>query len=57
MRKDEGLRQTPVVVLSNFGERDTIREARELGAVDYLNKSNITPGELARRLPGWLRAS
>jgi len=54
VREDEALRSTPIVVLTNFGEQETIREAKSLGAVEYLNKSSVTPGELARRLPSWL---
>jgi len=53
VREDAELSRTPVVVLSNFGEQDTIQKARSLGAVDYLNKSSVSPGELARRLPSW----
>jgi len=54
VREDQRLRSTKIVVLSNFGEQETIREAKSLGAVEYLNKSSVTPGELARRLPDWL---
>ena len=54
VREDHALRSTKIVILSNFGEQETIREARSLGAVEYLNKSSVTPGELARRLPEWL---
>jgi DNA-binding response OmpR family regulator len=32
---------TPVIVLSNLGQADDEKKSKELGACDFLNKSNI----------------
>lgn len=56
----EGVRGThdlPVVILSNYGEADMIERGRRLGAIDYVVKSRMTPRDLSRAIPGWLRSS
>lgn len=34
--------KTPVIVLSNLGQDEDIKKAKELGAVDYFVKSNVS---------------
>src|SRR5437016_3293219 len=47
---DPRLAGVPVLILSNFGEPEIIREGLELGAREYLVKSQTTPIELSARL-------
>ena len=44
----------PVVVLSNFDAPDTKKEALELGAKDYVLKSNFTPDQLYDKVKDYL---
>jgi len=44
----------PVVILSNYGEPSMIDRGRALGAVEYLVKSRVTPGEVSGQIPGWI---
>jgi DNA-binding response OmpR family regulator len=44
----------PVVILSNYGEPSMIDRGRSLGAVEYLVKSRVTPGEVSKRIPKWV---
>jgi DNA-binding NarL/FixJ family response regulator len=44
----------PVVVLSNFDEPDTKREALALGAKEYLIKSNLDPSQTLERIKKYL---
>lgn len=44
----------PVVILSNYGEPSMIDRGRSLGAVEYLVKSRVTPGEISRLIPVWV---
>jgi len=44
----------PVVILSNYGEPSMIDRGRSLGAVEYLVKSRVTPGEVSERIPKWV---
>jgi CheY-like chemotaxis protein len=46
--KSEGSlhRDTPVIMVSNFGQVSEIEKAKELGATDYLVKANIDLSQL-----------
>ena len=43
MQKDSGLRKIPVIVVSNSGQPVEIDKARELGARDWLIKTEFDP--------------
>jgi DNA-binding response OmpR family regulator len=51
---DPRLVGVPVLILSNYGEPDMVREGLQLGARDYLIKSQTTPIELSMRLRDFL---
>jgi CheY-like chemotaxis protein len=55
IRDDPGTQDIPVVILSNYGERDLVERGLRLGAQEYLIKSQTTPADLARGVEGWLR--
>lgn len=40
IKQDESLEEVPVLVISNLGQKSDINKAKELGAVDYLIKSD-----------------
>ena len=42
MKMDEKLKDIPVIILSNLGQESDIQKGKDLGAVDYLIKSNFT---------------
>lgn len=50
MRGDDGLRDIPVVVLSNLGEDDDIKRALKLGALDYFVKAQHPIKEIAEKI-------
>lgn len=55
MKGDEDLRRMPVIVLSNLGQEEDIRRAKELGAKDYMVKAYFTPGEIVEKILGVIR--
>jgi CheY-like chemotaxis protein len=44
----------PVVILSNYGEPTMIDRGIELGALEYLVKSRVTPATVSQSIPGWV---
>lgn len=50
MKTDEDLRRIPVVVLSNLGQEEDIRKAKELGVKDYMVKAYFTPSEIVEKI-------
>ena len=47
---EESIRNIPVIVASNLGQRVDIEEAQKLGAKDFLIKSNISLKELVEKV-------
>lgn len=43
LKGDEKTKHIPVILLSNLGQEEDIKRGRELGAVDYLVKADMTP--------------
>ena len=54
LRADPATAAMPVVILSNWNERELVERGIHLGALDHLIKSQTTPGRLSQRLRDWL---
>lgn len=55
LRQDPATEHTPVVILSNWNEKELVERGIKLGALDHLIKSQTTPARLSQRLANWLR--
>jgi CheY-like chemotaxis protein len=55
LRGDPSTAHIPVVILSNWNERELVDRGISLGALDHLIKSQTTPARLAERLKSWLK--
>ncbi len=56
MKANANLKQIPVVVLSNLGDKEDIEKAKGLGALDYFIKSDTDLSVLAEKVKGILKA-
>ena len=50
IKKDDNLKDIPVMVISNLGQKEDIDRAMELGAADFLIKANYTLDEIITRV-------
>lgn len=50
IKKDPELKTTPVIILSNLGQRDDVQKGIDSGAEDYLIKAHFTPGEIVEKI-------
>ena len=50
LRATDTVKNTPVIIFSNLGEEKDITRAKELGATDFMVKSNFTLDELAAKI-------
>jgi DNA-binding response OmpR family regulator len=50
IRAIEVLKNIPVIVFSNLSEEKAIQKSKELGATDFMVKSNFTLDELIKRI-------
>jgi DNA-binding response OmpR family regulator len=55
LRRHERTRQVPVVLLSNYSERELVERGLKLGALEYLVKSQTTPARVAGGVEDWLK--
>jgi two-component system phosphate regulon response regulator PhoB len=55
LRRSEATRNIPVVIVSNYSEEELVSRGLQLGALQYLIKSQTTPGQLSSGVPEWSR--
>jgi CheY-like chemotaxis protein len=56
LRADPLTASIPVVILSNWNEKELVQRGLQLGAMDHLVKSQTTPTKLSRHLQDWLKS-
>jgi CheY-like chemotaxis protein len=54
LRADGRTANIPVVILSNWNDRELVERGIGLGVLDHLLKSQTTPARLSQRLKDWL---
>lgn len=54
IKSQKELKTIPVIVLTNVGEQDSVKEVLNLGANDYLIKSNFTPDEVVEKVKEYI---
>ena len=57
LKVDETMRELPVVILTNYSDPELIQRGLRGGASDYVVKARVTPAELSRRIPVWIRTT
>lgn len=55
LRENPATAKTHVIVFSNLSEADDIKKAKDLGATEYMVKSNFTLDELSERITELLK--
>ena len=55
LRAGDRTRDIPVVIVSNYSEEELVSRGHQLGALEYLIKSQTTPGQLSQGVPDWTR--
>lgn len=55
LRSDPVTKNIPVIILSNYGEKELVDRGLTLGALDYLIKSETTPASLSRGVQDWVK--
>jgi len=50
LKEDEEVKNIPVILFSNLGQKENIEEGIMHGAVDYIPKANFTPEKVAERV-------
>lgn len=54
LKKDKIAKDIPVIVISNLGQDEDIKNAKKMGAVDYLVKSNFSMKAIIEKIAKYL---
>ncbi|HLB75925.1 MAG TPA: response regulator, partial [Candidatus Dormibacteraeota bacterium] len=54
LRASDETKETPVVVLSNFSEPTLVKRALQLGALEYVIKTQVEGAALLEAVPRWM---
>src|SRR5205823_6677713 len=55
LRETQRTKNIPVVIVSNYSEDELVARGLQLGALEYLVKSQTTPGQLSQGVRDWTR--
>ena len=50
LKSVDGTKDMPVIILSNLGQEEDVKRGKELGAVDYLVKSDVSLMDLVEKV-------
>ncbi len=50
IKKDQNIKHIPVIILTNLVQKDNEQKAIELGAADFLIKTNMMPSDVVKRV-------
>jgi len=50
IKKDKTIRNTPVIMLTNLGTEEDRIKGQKMGALDYLIKASLTPGQISDKI-------
>lgn len=54
-KEDPAMKDIPIIILSNLGQKDDIERGLKIGAIDYLIKAHFTPGEIVEKVKSVLK--
>lgn len=55
LKKDEKLKNIPVIIMSNLGQEEEVQRGLSLGASEYLVKTNIKLEEVVNKINTYLK--
>lgn len=50
IKKDPRTKDVPVIMFSNLSQEENIQKAKDMGAVDFYVKSNLTPDQIVENV-------
>jgi DNA-binding response OmpR family regulator len=56
IKEKDGVKEIPVIILSNLGGQENIEKGKNLGAEDYLVKSDYSLNDIAKKIRDFLGA-
>ena len=57
IKHDDLIKNTPVILLTNLGQKSDVLRGLDLGAADYLIKAHFMPSEVVEKIQAQLKNS
>ncbi len=57
LKQDPKFKDIPVIVASNLGQQEDHERAKQLGAVDYVTKSELSLDAIVEKISKWAKTS
>jgi len=54
LKADDDMKNIPVILLTNLGQKDDVEKGLQMGAADYLIKAHFKPSEVVDKIKGVL---
>ena len=55
LKGDPKTKDTPVIIMSNYSDRERVQKGLELGAEDYIIKAHFTPEDIVKKVADTLQ--
>lgn len=55
LRKLHDFKKTPIIMLTNLGQKEDMEKGKQFGATDYLVKASCTPAQVAAKVESILK--
>lgn len=55
LRKNASTKTTPILMLSNLGQKSDVIKGKELGANDYVVKASMTPTQVVEKIKSYIK--
>ena len=57
IKKDRTISKIPVIIMSNLGQPEDIKQGKDLGAIDYIVKSDFSLDEVSKKIQNIFKES
>ena len=55
LKKNPATKDTPILMLSNLGQKDDVAKGKKLGATDYVIKASMTPTQVVEKIKSYIK--
>lgn len=55
IKRQDAFKSIPVIIATNLGQKDEMERAHQLGAADFITKSNLSMSELVDKINSFLK--
>lgn len=55
IKEDSSFANTPIIMLSNLGQKGDVDKGKKLGASDYIVKASMTPSQVVEKIKSFIK--